>query len=106
MIEIKKILVEIYNSIGKIERYYYSLRRVYRIIRDELRGKIDSEIALQIVVKAVNDLAGPDSIVLTLFMFGAYSKIIEDSISSFSVIQRADAISKITKEIRRLHAKR
>jgi hypothetical protein len=31
-IEIKEILVEVYNNIGKIERYYQPLRRAYEII--------------------------------------------------------------------------
>jgi hypothetical protein len=57
-------------------------------------------------VKAINDLAGPDDIIPTLLIFGAYPKIIKDSASSPFIIQRADAISKVTKEIRRLHAKR
>jgi hypothetical protein len=35
VIEIKKISVEAYNNIGKVKRYYQSLRRVYEIIRDE-----------------------------------------------------------------------
>jgi hypothetical protein len=57
-------------------------------------------------VKAINDSVGPDNIMLTLLIFGTYFKIIEDSTPSSFVIQRADAISKVTKEIRRLHAKR
>ena len=34
VIEIKEILIKAYNNIGKIERYYAPLRRVYEIIRD------------------------------------------------------------------------
>jgi hypothetical protein len=45
-IEVKEIPVEAYNSINKVKRYYYPLRRVYKIIRDEFRSKIDLEIAL------------------------------------------------------------
>ena len=51
-------------------------------------------------VKIINDLAGPDDIIPTLLIFGAYPKIIKDSASSPLIIQRADAISKVTKEIR------
>jgi hypothetical protein len=57
-------------------------------------------------VKAINDSAGPDDIMLTLLIFGAYPKIIKNSVPLPSVTQRADAISKITKEIRQLYAKR
>jgi hypothetical protein len=37
-------------------------------------------------VKAVNDLAGPDGIVLILLVFGAYSRMIEGSVPLFFVI--------------------
>jgi len=32
VIEIKEVLVEAYNSVGLVERYYTPLRRVYKII--------------------------------------------------------------------------
>src|SRR5438045_4003059 len=38
-IEIKEVLVKAYNSVGKVERYYAPLRRVYEIIRDEVRDR-------------------------------------------------------------------
>ena len=57
-------------------------------------------------VKAVNDSAGPDGIVPTLLVFGAYPRMAEDSTSSPSVIQRAEAIRKAIKEVRRIHAER
>jgi hypothetical protein len=47
LIEIKKVLVEAYNSISKVERYYTLLRRVYKIIRTELKEEgIDDEVCL------------------------------------------------------------
>jgi hypothetical protein len=57
-------------------------------------------------VKAVNDSAGPDGIISTLLVFEAYPKIIKDSTLSPSVIQRAEAIRKTTKEIRRFYIER
>jgi hypothetical protein len=36
---------------------------------------IQKELALQIVVKAVNDTAGPDRLVPTLLVYGAYLRI-------------------------------
>jgi hypothetical protein len=57
-------------------------------------------------VKAVNDSAGPDGIVLILLVFGAYPRMTEGFALSLSVIQRAEAIRKATKKIRRLHAER
>ncbi len=35
-IDIKEILIKAYNSIGKVERYYGPLRRVYNILIKEL----------------------------------------------------------------------
>jgi hypothetical protein len=57
-------------------------------------------------VKAINDLVGPDGIMLILLVFGAYPRMTESSTLLFFIIQRAEAIRKTTKEIRRLHAKR
>ena len=46
-IEIKEVLVEAHNSIGKVERYYTPLRRAYKIIRTELKEEgIDDEVCL------------------------------------------------------------
>jgi hypothetical protein len=72
-IEVKEVLVEAYNSVGQVERYYAPLRRAYKIIQDKLKDEqIDKEIMLQMAVKAINDSAGPDGIVPTLLVFGAY----------------------------------
>ena len=56
-IEVKKVLVEAYNSIGKVERYYIPLRQAYNIIFLELRSDAHNEIVLQMAVKAVNHSA-------------------------------------------------
>jgi hypothetical protein len=56
-------------------------------------------------VKALNDLAGPDGIVPTLLVFGAYPYIIRDSLLSPSIIKQAEAIHKAIKKVRRLYAK-
>jgi hypothetical protein len=50
-------------------------------------------------VKAVNDLAGPDSIVLTLLVFKAYPCMTRDSPLSPSITERAEAIYKAIKEV-------
>ena len=105
-IEVKEVPVEAHNSIGKVERYHQPLRRAYEIIRDELQDNTSPEIILQMAVKAVNDSAGPDGIVPTLLVFGAYPRMVEDSAPSPSVTQRAEAIRKAVKEVRRLHADR
>jgi hypothetical protein len=54
-------------------------------------------------VKAVNDLASPDSLVLTLLVFGTYSYITNDSPPSPLITQQAKAICKAMKEVRRFY---
>jgi len=70
-IEVKEVPVEAHNSVGKVERYHAPLRRAYEIISSELEDASE-ELTLQMAVKAVNDSAGPDGLVPTLLVFGAY----------------------------------
>ena len=86
IIKIKKVLVKIYNSVGKVERYHAPLRRAYEIIRDEVRDRVNSDSILQMAVKAVNDTAGPNGLIPTLLVFGAYPRMIEESAPSPSII--------------------
>jgi hypothetical protein len=104
-IEIKEVPVEAHNSIGKVERYHAPLRRAYQILASELPDT-SKDLILQMAVKAINDSAGPDGIVPTLLVFGAYPRMSRDSPPSPSVIERAEAIQKAMKEVRRLHAER
>jgi hypothetical protein len=55
-------------------------------------------------VKAVNDLIRPDSIVLTLLVFRAYSRITRDSLLLPFITKQAKAIYKAIKEVRSLYA--
>jgi hypothetical protein len=63
-------------------------------------------MALQMTFKAINDSAGPDGLVPTLLVFGAYLRIIESDAPSPTVAQRATAIKKAMAEIHKLQAKR
>ncbi|KID81309.1 Ribonuclease H-like protein [Metarhizium guizhouense ARSEF 977] len=105
-IEVDEVPVEAHNSIGKVERYHGPLRRAYNIIKDELGDAITDDQKLQMAVKAVNDSAGPDGLVPTLLVFGAYPRLTDDSPPAFTVVQRAEAIRKATSEARKLLAKR
>jgi hypothetical protein len=106
-IKVKEVPVEAHNSVGKVERYHAPLRRAYEILREELKNEnIDREMILQMAVKAVNDSAGPDGIVPTLLVFGAYPRMTEMDPPSPSVVKRAEAIRAATKEVRRLYAER
>ena len=97
------MLVEAYNSICKVERYYTPLRRVYKIIRTELKEEgIDDEVCLQMAVKAINDTAGPNSLVPTLLIFKAYPRITSADLPALSIIKRSKAIQDIIRELRSL----
>jgi hypothetical protein len=107
LIEVKEVLVKAYNSVGLVERYHALLRRAYKIIKEELKNEhIDKEMILQMAVKAVNDSAELDRIVLTLLVFGLYPRMTEIDPLSPIIAKRAEAIRAVTKEVRRLHVKR
>jgi hypothetical protein len=61
---------------------------------------------LQMAVKAINDLAGPDGIVPILLVFGAYPRLTKIDPPSSLVTKRAEAICVATKEVRCLYAER
>jgi hypothetical protein len=54
-----------------MERYHAVVQRAFLIVTTEIPD-ISRDIALQMAVKAVNNTAGPDGLVLTLLVFGAY----------------------------------
>jgi hypothetical protein len=57
-------------------------------------------------VKAVNDSARPDGIVLTLLVFGSYPRMTEIDALLPIIVKRAEAIRAATKKVRRLYTKR
>ncbi|OHW99656.1 transposase [Colletotrichum incanum] len=69
-IDVKIVPVKAYYSIRKVKRSYVMVRRAYDIIRANCPA-ISKDAALQAALKAVNNTAGPDGIVLTLLVFGA-----------------------------------
>jgi hypothetical protein len=56
--------------------------------------------------KALNDTAGPDGLVPTLLVFGAYPRIVESDALSPTVAQRAVALRKAMDEVKKLRANR
>jgi hypothetical protein len=56
-------------------------------------------------VKAVNDTAGPDGLVPTLLVYGAYPRMSNLDPPALSIIDRAAVIWKIILEIAKLRAK-
>ena len=91
---------------GKVERYHAPLRRAYEIITEELGDTTSQEARLQMAVKAMNDTVGPDGLVPTLLVFGAYPRMTLESPSSPSMTRRGQAIQKAMRELRRISARR
>ena len=88
----KQVPTKAHWSVGKIERYHAPLRRAWDILHAELSGTIPDKAILQIVVKAINDTAGPDGLVHTLLVFGTYPRIITESPPSLLMVKRSEAI--------------
>ena len=105
-ISCKQAPVEAHWSIGKLERYHSPLRRAFEILSTELGSSTTVEAILQMAVKAVNDTAGPDGLVPTLLVFGAYPRMTLDSPPSPSTLKRSDAIQKAMKVLRKVAAER
>jgi len=56
--------------------------------------------------KAINNSVGPNSLITTLLVFGAYPCIVESDAPNPIVIQRAAALKKAIEEVKKLRAKR
>ena len=67
----KTVLVEAYWSIRKVKRYYIVLYRTYQIVSEELPD-LDKEIALQMAIKAINNIVGLNRLILTLLISSAF----------------------------------
>ncbi len=55
-------------------------------------------------VKSVNDTAGPNGLVPTLLVFGTYPRMHSMDPPAPTIIQRAAAIEKAMREVRKIHA--
>jgi hypothetical protein len=65
----------------------------------------DTEISLQIVIKTINNSAGPDGIIPILLVFGAYPRINNNSVLSPTITKRNKAIRKASNKMRKYYAK-
>ena len=63
--------VEAHWSIGKVEHYYTVLRRAYQIVSEKLPN-LNKEMALQIAIKTVNNIAGLNGLISTLLIFSTF----------------------------------
>jgi hypothetical protein len=64
------------------------------------------QFILQITIKAVNNTAEPDDLVLTLLVFSTYPRITTNNTLSLTVTEHSKAITKAIKQIAELHTKR
>jgi hypothetical protein len=71
--------VKAHWAVGKIEQAYGPLRCTFNILQAELNSSTEDEDILQMAVKALNDTAGPNGLVLILLVFGIYPCINSDS---------------------------
>jgi len=88
-----QIPIGAHHSIGKVERYHAPLRRAFEIITAELGNAVSRDVRLQMALKACNDTTGPDGLVPTLLVFGAYPRMTPDYPPSQRTIARAVAVS-------------
>ena len=64
--------VKAHYSISKVKVYYAPLCKSYKIIYIELGLKYFNNICLQLAIKAINNITGPNGLVPILLIFGAY----------------------------------
>ena len=98
--------MEVHYSIGLVKLYHAVLRPEYKVIMEYLQGIINKETTFQIEVKAVNNTAGPNGLIPTLLVFGAYSQIYGIEPPVPTIIQRAAAIEKAMEQFRKIRAKK
>ena len=68
-----------------VKRYYSPLRRIYYIIAIELLN-ISKNMALQMAFKIINNSIGPNSLIPTLLVFGAYLRIVKSNTPNPTII--------------------
>ncbi|EKD21678.1 hypothetical protein MBM_00791 [Drepanopeziza brunnea f. sp. 'multigermtubi' MB_m1] len=100
---LKQMLIKAHHSVGLVERYHVLVRRAFKIVTKKL-PKALREDRLQIAIKAINDTAGPNSLVPTLLVFKTLLKLTEQDRPAASTQERAAAINKAIKEVRKCHA--
>ncbi|EKD15136.1 hypothetical protein MBM_06897 [Drepanopeziza brunnea f. sp. 'multigermtubi' MB_m1] len=100
---LKQMLIKAYHSVGLVKRYYVLVRRAFKIVTKELLKAL-KEDRLQIAIKAINDTAGPNSLVLILFVFKTLPRLTEqDRLAAFTQ-ERIVAINKAIRKVRKCYA--
>jgi hypothetical protein len=61
-------------------------------------------MALQMAFKAINNSAGPNGLIFTLLVFGAYLCIVKSDAPNPTVVKWAVALKKAIEEVKKLKA--
>jgi hypothetical protein len=77
--------------------YYIPLRQAFEIITKELSCAL-KQFVLQIAIKAINNTAGPDGLVLTLLVFSTYPRMTTTDTPFLIVTKHSKAITKAMKQ--------
>ncbi|TIC89479.1 hypothetical protein CH35J_012864 [Colletotrichum higginsianum] len=104
-IDVEIVPAENHDSVGKVGRYHAAVRRAYEIIQEEC-PTLPRDSAVQGAIKSVSDTAGPDGLVPTLVVFGAYPRMADGSPPSPDITPRVEAIRKASAAVGKIHAKR
>ena len=67
----KTVLVEAHWSIKKVKHYYTVLCCIYQIVSKKLPD-LNKEMALQMAVKAINNIAGLNGLIPILLIFSTF----------------------------------
>lgn len=106
-IQVKCIPVEAPQYVGLIERYHGPFRRALETITEELKDNPTSkDIRLQMAIKSINDSVGPNGLIPTLLVFGAFPRLSQNDAPSLSTMQWATAIKAAMNELSKLKAAR
>lgn len=72
--KLKVVPVKAHNFVGIVECYYAPARHAYKIIVAEIHD-IEKGVVLQMAFKAINDSAGPNGLIPTILVHGAYPRM-------------------------------
>jgi hypothetical protein len=100
---VKIVSIKAHHSIEMMKRYHESLRRTYSIIAAEI-SEIESELALQMTFKVINDSIELNDLIFILLVFDVYSRMIEMNVSSSIITQRTIVMKKTMNEVRKFNA--
>jgi hypothetical protein len=105
--KVKIVPVKAHNSISIRERYHGLVRRVYKIIIEELRDQgINRDAALQMAFKAINDSMGPNGLIPTLLVYSAFPRMTEYDPLSPTIAERVTAVKKAIDKVQKECTKR